>query len=272
VAVRPLRRTSLKNSLKQSRTLHSTYKFARLIREAPLSHWAHLQRTVAIFRVLPNTMVSAPRLMNAYDAVTTVEREEIDGAVVECGVWAGGAIGLMASASKRFDNKDRIFHLFDSFEGLPQPSELDADVIDDFKTKHPDVALDDGDGESGLVAIGACAAPLDEVNRLFFDVLDIDPRQVVIHEGWFQDTVPAAAPSIGPIAVLRLDGDWYESTKTCLEGLYDNVVPNGFVLIDDYGMFVGCSRAVDEFIAGRGLSIELIDIDGVGVFFRKPAD
>ena len=174
-AVGGVRRTSLKDSLKRSRTLHSTYKFARRIREAPLSQWTQLQRTAAIFRVLPNTMVSAPRLMNAYDAVTTVERDEIDGAVVECGVWAGGAVGLMASASKHFGNKDRMFHLFDSFEGLPQPSALDADVVDRFKTQHPDVALDNGDGELGLVAIGACAAPLEQVKALFFDVLDIRP-------------------------------------------------------------------------------------------------
>ena len=106
---------------------------------------------------------------------------------------------------------------------------------------------------------------------MFFHVLGIDRRQVVIHKGWFQETIPVAAPSIGPLAVLRIDGDWYESTRVCLAGLYDNVVDGGFVIIDDYGTFVGCAKAVDEFLHDRGLTVELVAIDGEGVYFRKGA-
>ena len=263
------RRRSLRSVLKKSRALHSAYKFCRRFPEVPLSSWTELSRTASIFRVLPNTMLPAPRLINAFDVMQTVEREALPGAVVECGVWAGGAVGLMASVSKRAGNRGRMFHLFDSFEGLPQPSAHDVDVLPSLEDAHPGLAPDDGSGSASLVAIGACEAPIEQVHELLFEVLDIDRRQVVFHKGWFQDTVQVAARSIGPVAVLRIDGDWYESTKTCLEGLYDNVVENGFVIVDDYGMFVGCAKAVDEFLESRRLDVELVDIDGEGVFFRK---
>lgn len=161
---------SVRSTLKRSRTVHSAYKLTRRLPEAPISDWTNLRRTASIFRVLPNTMLSGPRLINAYDAMETVERERIEGAVVECGVWAGGGVGLMASVTKRYQNRRRVFHLFDSFEGLPQPSRKDVDVVDGFGEQHPELAPDDGDESNALVAIGACAAPLDEVHRLFFDV------------------------------------------------------------------------------------------------------
>jgi hypothetical protein len=260
----------LRDRVKRVRTLHSAYKLAASFRQVPPSEWARLRRTAAIFRVLPNTMLSAGRLMNAYDSMETVERERLRGAVAECGVWAGGAIGLMASVSKRHGNHERCFHLFDSFEGLPQPSVHDMDVVGAFRDEHPDLAPDDGSDPDALVAIGACASPLEQVRELFDDVLEIDRRQVVIHQGWFQETVAAAATTIGELAILRIDGDWYESTKVCLEGLYDNVVEGGFVIIDDYGYFSGCRKAVDEFFAARGVVPHFVDIDGEGVYLRKP--
>ena len=259
----------LRERAKRIRSVHSAYKLAASFRELPPAEWARLRRTAGIFRVLPNTMLSPRRLTNAYDCMETVERERIGGAVAECGVWAGGAIGLMASVSKRHGNRDRIFHLFDSFEGLPQPSVHDLDVVGAFRDQHPGLAPDDGSDPGSLVAIGACASPLEQVRELFDDVLEIDPRQVVIHRGWFQDTVAPAAAAIGPLAILRIDGDWYESTKVCLEGLYDNVVDGGFVIVDDYGTFSGCRKAVDEFFAARGVEPAFVDIDGEGVFLRK---
>jgi hypothetical protein len=231
----------------------------------PLGRWSDVHRTRSIFRVLPNTMLPAPRLMNAYDCMREVECEGLRGDVAECGVWAGGAIGLMALASRRYGSRRR-FHLFDSFEGLPQPSEHDVEVLNGFRKHHPDMPLDMGGSE--LVAIDACAAPLEACTELFYDVLEFDPAQVVIHKGWFQDTIPAA--DIGELAILRLDGDWYESTKVSFEGLYDNVVPGGYVIFDDYGTFTGCRKAVDEVIAARGLDVALVNVDGEGAYFRKP--
>ena len=221
-------------------------------------------------RVLPDTMLSAPRLFNAWDCVRIVEERGLPGAIVECGVWSGGSVGLMALASAHYGDGTRPLHLFDSFEGLPQPSIHDEDVLPDFEREHGGMGLDDGDDPSVLQAIGACqGAQVDQVRELLEGRLRISPASITIWAGWFQETVPEAAGAIGPIAVLRLDGDWYESTRVCLEGLYDNVIPGGYVIIDDYGTFSGCRQAVDEFFAARGESPALVSIDADGSYLRK---
>lgn len=263
---------SPRSFLKRSRTVHAGYKLVRLLPEASVRSWLHLRRTLLIGRVLPNTMVSARGLMQAYDCVAAIEHEGIPGDIAECGVWAGGTAGLMAAASVRLGSPGaRRFHLFDSFEGLPQPSEHDVDVLDEFRRQFPDLPLDAGSDTGSLTAIGACAAPLEAVHELFDEVLKIDPADVVIHRGWFQETIPAAEPSIGQLSILRIDGDWYESTKVCLEGLFDKVADGGFVLIDDYNEFSGCRQALDEFLADRGVEAVLEPVEGAGVYFRKQA-
>lgn len=263
---------SPRSFLKRSRTIHAGYKLVRLLPEASVRSWLHLRRTLLIGRVLPNTMVSASGLMQAYDCVAAIEHEGIPGDIAECGVWAGGTAGLMAAASVRLGSPGaRRFHLFDSFEGLPQPSEHDVDVLDEFRQQFPDLPLDAGSDTGALTAIGACAAPLEAVHELFDEVLKIDPADVVIHRGWFQETIPAAEPSIGRLSILRIDGDWYESTKVCLEGLFDKVADGGFVLIDDYNEFSGCRQALDEFLADRGVDAVLKPVEGAGVYFRKQA-
>lgn len=254
---------------KRSGALRRMYKSLRRATDLEPQDLANLRRTRAIYRVFPNTMLAFPRLRNAYDCMETVEREGLAGSVVECGVWAGGCVGLMASVNKRTPNRARVFHLFDSFEGLPQPSVHDTDVLQRFAEEYPELEPDQGDGASELVSIGICSAPLERVKELFFDELEIAPEQVRIHQGWFQDTLPAAKAEVGPIAVLRLDGDWHESTRVCLEQLYDQVVEGGFVIIDDYGCFSGCTKAVDEFMHARRLAPDYQDVDGECVFFRK---
>jgi hypothetical protein len=257
--------------LKRSHALHAAYKWSRIARQVPLSEWLDLQRTASVFRVLPNTMLPARRLLNAYDVMRTVEQEGVPGDVAECGVWSGGGIGLMALASRRAGNRTRRFHLFDSFEGLPQPSVEDRNVLADFRAQHPDLPLSDAQGAAALQPIGACVgADAEAVRDFLTGRLGIAPEQLVFHVGWFQDTVPLARETIGPLAVLRIDGDWYESTRVCLEYLYDNVVPGGLVIVDDYGAFTGCRKAVDEALDQRGIArSRLVPVDEEGVFFRR---
>ena len=95
-------------------------------------------------------------------------------------------------------------------------------------------------------------------------------ERVTVVAGWFQDTLPIWRERIGPIAVLRIDGDFYESTRVCFEALYDSVIPDGAVIIDDYGTFEGCRRATDEFLSSRS-RIELVPIDFGASYFVKPA-
>lgn len=213
--------------------------------------------------VRPFTMMSNARLRSLEDVALRVERNGIPGAFVECGVWRGGAAAIMAHVTKRAGTRRKIW-LFDSFEGLPEPTTLDG-------TKAYEYAGQRAGGD--LVPIERCVAPLDDVRKVMRR-LAIADEDLVIRQGWFQDTLPAARAEIGPVALLRLDGDWYESTRVCLQMLYDSVVPGGYIVLDDYDYWEGCRRAVDEFLAERGIVTALEPIGRAGVpdgrYFVKP--
>lgn len=259
----------LRTLAKKSTFLHRSYK---ILRDAPSIHprrFLRPEQIRAIYRVLPNTMLPIPRLFDAYEAVISINSEGLLGDVVECGVWNGGCVGLMAIAHANSVGPYRQFHLFDSFQGLPQPSAHDKEVIDDFAARHPGIRLQDEDPE--LIAIGACAGiPQAAVERFLVHKLGLAKDSFIFHVGWFQDTVPRSVSTIEKIALLRIDGDWFDSTKVCLETLYDRVVRNGFVIIDDYGTFSGCKKAVDEFFSKTGIAPQINRSDQDCIFFRKP--
>lgn len=202
------------------------------------------------------TMVSYARAVTLWQQVRHLDRSGIQGSLVECGTWRGGSCGMMAMAHKHSGTPARTIHMFDSFEGLPQPdAERDGGKA---------VNYAEGNAASTLKSINKCIGPLDDNKRLMGDIIGYPAGLTVYHVGWFQDTVPSAAEGIGPIALLRLDGDWYHSTKVCLENLYHLVVPGGFVVIDDYGYWEGCRKAVDEFLAETGRQPYLNHIDNTG--------
>lgn len=207
--------------------------------------------------VRTNTMLPYERLVSLYQQVVFCERNAVPGSFVECGVWKGGAVGLMALANLHVSDERRHLHLFDAFGEICQPDdEVDGElairqvknVIDDsVETKgklEPLKGIYDRQGGPGTV----------EDNRhLIESVVGYDGAYVHYHAGWFQDTLPRDAGQLGEIAILRLDGDWYASIKTCLEHLYPLVVPGGFIVIDDYGYYEGCTRAVDEYREQHGI-------------------
>ena len=249
--------SAIRSFFKQSHSVHSTYKLARDSRTIPLRVWKDPAQLLAIFKIYPETMLPIARLSDARKAVLTINREGIEGDIVECGVWNGGCIGLMGLT----DTRGRTLHLFDSFEGLPQPTKEDSDLVSKHGAK--DLVLrEDDDIRPAQACVGNNKGGVESFLR------GIGLTNMVFHVGWFQDTVPAA--KIGKIAVLRLDGDWYESTKVCLENLYDKVVPGGFIIIDDYGCFEGCKRAVDEFFAAKKFIPEFTYSDSMCVYFRRP--
>ncbi|KPJ57012.1 hypothetical protein AMJ49_03115 [Parcubacteria bacterium DG_74_2] len=195
-------------------------------------------------KVSPFTKVPYLRLTNTYNLARKVERNRIDGAFVECGVWKGGCAAVMAYVARKSTRK---IWLFDSFKGLPESTKED-------KNKHK--------------ISGSLVASPDDCKKVLFNQLKLNKINIVIRKGWFRDVLPKSKPEIGKIALLRTDADWYESTKQCLENLYENVVSGGYVIIDDYGYFSGCKKAVDEFIKGKNIKIN--KIDGIGIFFQKP--
>ena len=212
--------------------------------------------------VLPYTMVGRGGLIATYKAVARIESPQLDGCLVECGVAQGGCSALMIDLSnsiRRNPIESRTAWLFDSFEGLPEPTTEDGVL------RRPQGK----DKSSWDLAKGYCLGTQEEVEDLLFDKFGFDRDKVHLVKGWFQDTLPEYREQVGDIAVLRIDGDWYESTKCCLENLYEQVVDGGYVILDDYAL-VGCRKAVDEFFENREEGMPEVVLDGRGGgWFRK---
>ncbi|MDO8833953.1 MAG: TylF/MycF/NovP-related O-methyltransferase [Vicinamibacterales bacterium] len=214
------------------------------------------KRAETVMKVMPHSLVGWRGLHVTYDATLDLQRQNLDGAVVECGVAQGGSAALMGLVTA-IDPRRRHIWLFDSYEGLPDPTAAD------FK-----------DGATGThfrsLPRGSCLGTLEQVTELLFDELGLDRGRITLVKGWFDATLAANRGAVGPIALLRIDADWYESVKCCLDELYDSVVDNGYVILDDYYSCFGAKRAVDEFLSVREIRVELIPDSRGGCYFRKP--
>ena len=196
-----------------------------------------------------HSMIGRARLYNIEQCLDRVRDDDVPGDLMETGVWRGGATILMRGYLEIYEMRGRDVWVADSFEGLPAPS-------------HP---ADKGHDFSYNIA-PILAVSLDEVRGLFerYGLLDDHVRFL---KGWFKDTLPGAP--IDKLALLRLDGDLYESTMDAITALYDKVVPGGFILVDDYGDFEPCRRAIDEFRSARGIRDPIEKADWSGVYWRK---
>jgi hypothetical protein len=183
------------------------------------------------------TMVNRRRLESLYAVCSHPSLP--DGSFVECGVARGGCTAVMAFVSR---GQRRVWG-FDSFEGMPAQTEEDEDQ-----------------GKKAVGVIAAGPDGLHEAQRTLHR-FHLAHESVKLVKGWFEETLPVYASQLEPIAVLRLDSDWYKSTRYCLETLYDLVVPGGVVIVDDYNAFIGCRKAVDEFRLKRGIQNPLITTD-----------
>ncbi len=191
-------------------------------------------------KVTAYTMTTPDRVAALCLAIEYVSRRKISGDIVECGVWKGGSSMAAAWSLLRGNDTSRTLHLFDTFEGMPPPTELD---------RHNDGAaaaeiLAAHDRNSNYWAY----SPLDEV-KTNLRLTGYPTEKIRFIQGKVEDTIPAASPE--RIAVLRLDTDWYESTKHELEHLYPLLSEGGVLIIDDYGFWQGARRAVDEYFADR---------------------
>jgi O-methyltransferase len=208
-----------------------------------------------LVRVMSHTVVTYERLSNLYDIARNCE---LPGAFVECGVWRGGSAAVLATFAAR---QGRDTYLFDSFEGLPEPRSIDGARA---------IKRVGGKNSGQLQSTGELVVDESVVEALLFERFRLAKNRIHIHKGWFQNTVPTAKANIQEIAILRLDGDWYDSTKVCLDELYDQVVPGGMIVVDDYGHFEGCRRAIDEFRSERGIHTPLNFSDYSEVVFTRP--
>lgn len=202
------------------------------------------------------SMVAPEGLFTLHHQCLFCEKNGIEGDFVECGVWKGGSVGVMAMSNLKFGKKQRHLHLFDSFQEICEPDETVDGVrairevkewTKDGGTKGRLVALE------GVYDLMGGPGSVEGNRKLLVNQIGYDPDFLHFHKGWFQDTLPADHQLIERIAILRLDADWYASTKICLEYLYPKVVSGGFIIIDDYGAYDGCRKAVDEYLAAQGI-------------------
>ena len=188
-------------------------------------------------RVESRTMTDYSKLFALVEATRYVARSGVPGDIVECGVWRGGSMQAVALALLEQGAPDRGLHLFDTFEGMTPPTDKDrragvpaAEML----------AARDRDHRIWAVA------GIEDVREAMREV-GYPEELVHFHRGRVEDTVPDRAPA--RIALLRLDTDWYESTKHELEHLYERLAPGGVLIIDDYGDWEGARLATDEFLA-----------------------
>jgi hypothetical protein len=200
--------------------------------------------------VKPFTMTSDTNLRAFIKAVEEIEKNKTPGAIVECGVWKGGSMMAAAQTLFHLDNNERELYLFDTFDSFPEPGKEDIshegktgrEIIETLKEndqpwKAPSV-------EAVKENLYATGYPKEKINFVKGDVMQ---------------TLPASAPE--EIAILRLDTDWYESTFHELRCLYPRLSGKGILIIDDYGYWKGCKKAVDEYFGSNNIEPGLVKID-----------
>jgi O-methyltransferase len=198
---------------------------------------------------LAHTMIGRKRLDNVQYCIEEVIKSGIPGDLIETGIWRGGTTIFMRGVLAAYGIADRRVWAADSFQGVPPPT-------------HPE----DAGYDISAKLLPVLAVGLQQVQDLFqrYRLLD---EQTIFLEGWFKDTL-ATAP-IETLAVLRLDGDLYESTMDALNPLYAKVASGGFIIVDDYVAVPQCARAITDFRAAHGIADPIHKIDNMSVYWRK---
>ena len=210
--------------------------------------WMRLPNRSMVALVDPaTTWLSPVRLRSLERHLRAVDAEGIEGDVVECGVAAGGSATLLGLWLTRAKSQRRLF-LCDTFAGLPSPTEEDPDY------------------ENAVAWTGQCLGSLVDV-RERLEQSGVDLMRVKFVEGLFQETLPH--PEMRRLAFVHLDGDWYDSTITCLRALWPLLNRGGRIQLDDYGVWQGCRKATDEFLAEHP-EVSLKPVDSMAVSLRKP--
>ncbi len=216
---------------------------------------AHVEDLETIEAVRPFTMTSSERILALCQAVRYLVHNKIHGNIVECGVWRGGSIMAILRTLKLLNDSERQVWLFDTFGGMPPPSARDVDFTG--HTAHELLRASKPDDAESVW----CRSSLKEV-RANVARCGYPNRQVRFIVGPVETTLQAELPE--SIALLRLDTDWYESTRVELEQLYPRLVTGGALVIDDYGHWQGCRRAVDEYFEKHSVCMMLNRIDYTG--------
>jgi O-methyltransferase len=230
-------------------------RFRRPDQEFP-SDFDEQEREI-IRKVRPWTMTSSERIYALIQAVRYVSAKAVPGAIVECGVWRGGSMAAIARTLIEAGDLRRDLYLFDTFEGMSEPTAKDID----YSGKLASEVL--GEDE----AMRCADAPLEEVRRVLFET-GYPMERIHFVKGKVEETIPLNAPN--SISLLRLDTDWYESTAHELNHLFPRLSPSGVIIVDDYGHWKGSRQACDEYFRQNEIPILLNRIDYTGRIALKP--
>jgi O-methyltransferase len=203
--------------------------------------------------VAPFTMTGVERIVALIHATRYVSENDIKGDIVECGVWRGGSMMVVAHVLRRLGDTTRKLYLYDTFEGMTAPSEKDIQ----FDGTPANQLLDSTQKNTG---VWCYADKTDVLNNL--RSTGYPERNIFLVEGKVEETIPGTLPD--SISLLRLDTDWYESTKHELTHLYPRLSRNGILIIDDYGHWRGAKEATDEYFGQRGAKPFLHRVDYTG--------
>jgi O-methyltransferase len=212
-----------------------------------------------IRRVRRHTLTSAARIAALCDSVEYLVRHDVEGEIVECGVWRGGSMMAAALTLLRLGDTGRDLYLFDTFRGMPEPGQADRPSPYDGYSPHK--------RWQRKRRRGWAAVPMEAV-RAAMEGTGYPPERVHLVTGMVEDTLPEQAPET--IALLRLDTDWYASTRHELVHLYSRLSPGGVLIVDDYGHYEGARRAVDEYFEQTREPVLLNRIDFSGRIAVKP--
>ena len=219
--------------------------------------------TIKIYEeVEPYTATSLERVNALLQSVVYITENNIDGEIVECGVWKGGSCMAVAIKLMELEQKTREIWLYDTFEGMTEPTNHDIEIETGKKGKE---LLDGIDKNTDKYNMWAYAPQEVVINNMKKTGYPIDNIKYIA--GNVEKTLKERKPK--KIALLRLDTDWYESTKAELEELYPHVVNGGIIIIDDYGHFEGAKRAVDEYFEKEDNKPLLNRIDYTGRLIVK---
>jgi O-methyltransferase len=225
---------------------------------------SHYEERLAqkIRRVRRDTLTTAPRIAALCDSVDYIARAGIEGAVVECGVWRGGSMMAAALTLIELDDTERDLYLFDTYTGMPEPGA--EDVASPYDGYSPRKRW----RRQAQLGREWAGVPVEEV-RARLESTGYPPERLHLIAGMVEETLPDEAPK--RIALLRLDTDWYASTKHELEHLYPRLAEGGVLIVDDYGHYDGARRAVDEYFEEAGDPVLLNRIDFSGRLVVKQA-
>jgi O-methyltransferase len=207
-------------------------------------------------KVRDYTMTSAERIFGLIEAVKYLVKHKINGDIVECGVWKGGSMMAIAETLLFMNDIARNLYLYDTFEGMSAPTTEDKN----FKDQRADILLEKEEGFKSNSNVWAYST-LEDVEQVMC-LTSYNSNLIHYIKGKVEETIPQTTP--GKIALLRLDTDWYESTKHELIHLFPSLVSGGVLIIDDYGFWKGARKAVDEYFADNNIRILLNRMDETG--------